>query len=146
MFDDDAALGVLNGIVHPLVREETRAQVARLPEDAVVVHDVPLIVENGMGAQFHLVVVVGASVAVRTERAIARGLSESTVIARIAAQADDRGAPASGRRLGRQRELRGAPARRRRAVVARQDRPVRRQPQGGALGGAGRDEHGARAA
>lgn len=90
VFDDDAALRLLNGIVHPLVREQTRAQVGRLPEDAVVVHDVPLIVENDMGAQFHLVVVVGASVAVRTERAMARGLSESSVIARIAAQADDR--------------------------------------------------------
>lgn len=89
VFDDDDALADLNAIVHPLVRQETAAQVARLPEDAVVVHDVPLIVENGMGDQFHLVVVVGASAAVRTERAVARGLSESDAIARIAAQADD---------------------------------------------------------
>ncbi|GAB2593949.1 dephospho-CoA kinase [Pseudactinotalea suaedae] len=89
VFDDDAALRTLNAIVHPLVREETRARVARLPADVVVVHDVPLIVENHLGAQYHLVVVVGASEAVRIERAVQRGLTESQALARIAAQADD---------------------------------------------------------
>lgn len=89
VFDDDAALRTLNGIVHPLVREETQARVARLPDDVVVVHDVPLIVENQMGAQYHLVVVVGASDSVRVERAIQRGLTQTQALARIAAQADD---------------------------------------------------------
>lgn len=89
VFDDDGARAMLNGIVHPLVREESARRVAALPQDAVVVHDVPLLVENGMGAQFHLVVVVGASEAVRIERAVARGLSESAAIARIGAQAGD---------------------------------------------------------
>jgi dephospho-CoA kinase len=90
VFDDAPALAVLNGIVHPRVREESAARVSQLPDDAVVVHDVPLIVENGMGAQFHLVVVVGASMAVRIERAVARGLTEAEATARVAAQADDR--------------------------------------------------------
>lgn len=89
VFDDDAALRTLNGIVHPLVREETRARVARLPDDVVVLHDVPLIIENRMAAQYHLVVVVGASETVRIERAVARGLTEVQAMARIAAQADD---------------------------------------------------------
>ncbi len=90
VFDDDAELRRLNAIVHPLVREATAARVARIAPDRIVVHDVPLLVENGMGAQYQLVVVVGASVAVRTERAVARGLTESQAVARIAAQADDR--------------------------------------------------------
>lgn len=90
VFDDDAALRALNAIVHPLVREQTAMRVARLPEDTIVVHDVPLIVENDMGAQFHLVVVVGASVGVRTQRAVDRGMSESAAVARIAHQAQDR--------------------------------------------------------
>lgn len=90
VFDDDAALRTLNAIVHPLVREQSAMRVARLPEDAIVVHDVPLIVENDMGAQFHLVVVVGASVGVRTQRAVERGMSESAAVARIARQTQDR--------------------------------------------------------
>jgi dephospho-CoA kinase len=89
VFADTDALRTLNGIVHPLVREETQARIAQLPSDAVVINDVPLIVENGMAAQYHLVVVVGASVSVRVERAVARGLSREQASARIAAQADD---------------------------------------------------------
>lgn len=89
VFGDDAARAVLNGIVHPLVREASAARVAELPDDAVVVHDVPLIVENGMAPQFHLVVVVAAPAGLRLRRAVARGLDEDTAAARIAAQADD---------------------------------------------------------
>lgn len=89
VFDDDAARATLNGIVHPLVREETTARVEQLPDDVVVVHDVPLIVENGMGAQYHLVVVVGASAALRVVRAVERGMTQAQAWARIAAQADD---------------------------------------------------------
>ena len=37
-----------------------RSVVAAARPDAVVVHDMPLLVEKGMGAQYHLVVVVGA--------------------------------------------------------------------------------------
>lgn len=89
VFDDPEALATLNGIVHPLVREETRARIAQLPQDVVVVNDVPLIVENDMAAQYHLVVVVGASAQVRLERAMARGLTREEALSRIAAQADD---------------------------------------------------------
>lgn len=89
VFSDTDALRTLNGIVHPLVREETRARISQLPEDVVVINDVPLIVENGMAAQYHLVVVVGASVSVRIERAVLRGLAREQATARIAAQADD---------------------------------------------------------
>ncbi|WP_420113419.1 dephospho-CoA kinase [Pseudactinotalea sp.] len=89
IFDDDEARRTLNGIVHPLVREETESRLADLPDDVVVVHDVPLIVENEMGAQYHLVVVVGASVPLRLARAVARGMAEQDATARIAAQADD---------------------------------------------------------
>lgn len=89
VFDDAEALRTLNAIVHPLVREETAARVARLPQEGIVVHDVPLIVENRMSDQYHLVIVVAASEAVRLQRAVARGLTEPEATARIAAQADD---------------------------------------------------------
>jgi dephospho-CoA kinase len=54
------------------------------------VHDVPLLVENGMGAAFALVVVVDAPVEERVRRlAETRGMSEEDAHARIDAQADD---------------------------------------------------------
>jgi dephospho-CoA kinase len=58
--------------------------------DAVVVHDMPLLVEKGMGADYHLVVVVGAAEEVRVRRLVdQRGMSAADARARIAAQADD---------------------------------------------------------
>lgn len=112
VFGDDAALRSLNAIVHPLVRDETAARVARLPNGTIVVHDVPLLVENRMGAQYHLVVVVGASERLRTQRAVARGLTEAAAVARMAAQADDadrrRAADAWVENEGSEAELRSA--------------------------------------
>ena len=53
-------------------------------------HDVPLLVENGMGAAFALVLVVDAPVDVRVTRLVeARGMTVEDARARMAAQADD---------------------------------------------------------
>jgi dephospho-CoA kinase len=64
--------------------------VAVAPGDAVVVHDVPLLVETGMAARFPLVIVVHADAAVRLRRLVEqRGMAEGSAAARIAAQATD---------------------------------------------------------
>ena len=89
VFGDDAARGRLNAIVHPLVRARAAELVAAAPPEAVLVHDIPLLVENGLGAGFHLVIVVNAPVEVRVERLVERGLTEGDARARIAAQATD---------------------------------------------------------
>ena len=60
VFGNPERLGVLNGIIHPLVRERAAALVAAAPAGAVVVQDIPLLVETGQGSNFHLVVVVDA--------------------------------------------------------------------------------------
>jgi dephospho-CoA kinase len=89
-FRDDAARGVLNGIVHPLVGKRRSEIIAAVSEDAVVVEDIPLLVESGMAPLFPLVVVVHADVEVRVRRLVEqRGMSEEDARARIAAQADD---------------------------------------------------------
>jgi len=89
-FRDDAARGVLNGIVHPLVGKRRAEIIAAVAEDAVVVEDIPLLVESGMAPLFPLVVVVHADVEVRVRRLVEqRGMSEEDARARIAAQADD---------------------------------------------------------
>lgn len=90
VFGDDAKRQQLNGILHPRIGARTAEMVAEAPDDAVVVHDVPLLVENGMGAAFALVVVVDAPVDVRVARLQeTRGMSVEDARARIAAQADD---------------------------------------------------------
>ncbi|CAM3389128.1 dephospho-CoA kinase [Occultella aeris] len=90
IFRDDDARKRLNAIVHPLVGEATKARVRALPADAIAVHDVPLIVENDLAANYHLVLVVGASADVRLDRLVTdRGMLPEDAQARIAAQADD---------------------------------------------------------
>lgn len=90
VFADDGARVRLNEIVHPLVGARTAGLTAVASDDAVVVHDVPLLVENGLAPLYHLVIVVDAPVADRMARLVrGRGMSEADVRARIAAQADD---------------------------------------------------------
>ncbi|AKN17214.1 dephospho-CoA kinase/protein folding accessory domain-containing protein [Mycobacterium haemophilum DSM 44634] len=89
-FRDDAARGKLNGIVHPLVARRRAEIIAAVAEDAVVVEDIPLLVESGMAPLFPLVVVVHADVELRVRRLVEqRGMSEADARARIAAQASD---------------------------------------------------------
>jgi dephospho-CoA kinase len=88
VFNDDEARRRLNGILHPLIGARTGELVAAAPADAVLVHDVPLLVENGMGAAFALVVVVDAPEDVRVERLErTRGMAEDDARSRIRAQA-----------------------------------------------------------
>jgi dephospho-CoA kinase len=90
VFGDDAKRQQLNGILHPRIGARTAELVAGADDDAVVVHDIPLLVENGMGAAFALVVVVDAPVDVRVTRLVdTRGMTVEDARARIAAQADD---------------------------------------------------------
>jgi len=91
VFADAAQLARLNAILHPLIAERTRALVAAADDDAVLVHDVPLLVENGLAAGFDLVMVVHAPEPERVRRLVEeRGMSERDARARIQAQADDR--------------------------------------------------------
>lgn len=89
VFADEAARRDLEAIVHPAVGERFAAVVAAAGAGSVVVHDVPLLVENGLAPRYDLVVVADAPADVRLERAVARGLSREQAAARIAAQASD---------------------------------------------------------
>lgn len=90
VFADDARREALNAIVHPLVYTRRTALVEAAPPDAVVVEDIPLLVENGLAAAYHLVVVVHAPERERIRRLVDdRGMAEADARARIAAQASD---------------------------------------------------------
>jgi dephospho-CoA kinase len=89
VFADPDARRRLDGIVHPLVRARAVELVAAAPPDAVVVQDVPLLVETGQASSYDLVLVVEADLDTRVRRLVGRGLPEDDARARIAAQATD---------------------------------------------------------
>ncbi|MFE7055214.1 dephospho-CoA kinase [Streptomyces californicus] len=88
VFADDQRRAALNAIVHPLVGARAAELERAAPEDAVVVHDVPLLTENGLAPFYDLVVVVDASAETQLDRLVTlRGMTESDARARMAAQA-----------------------------------------------------------
>ena len=88
VFNNPERLAALNGIVHPLVRSRAAAITAEASHDAVVVQDIPLLVETGQGSSFHLVLVVDAPDDVRLQRMLEhRGMTAEAARARMAAQA-----------------------------------------------------------
>ncbi|MGY1916346.1 dephospho-CoA kinase [Blastococcus sp. SYSU DS0973] len=89
VFSDETARRRLDGLVHPLVRKRSAELIAAAPADAVVVNDVPLLVETGQAGSYDLVLVVDTDVETRVARLIERGLAEADARARIAAQATD---------------------------------------------------------
>ncbi|RHA40269.1 dephospho-CoA kinase [Cellulomonas rhizosphaerae] len=93
VFADDDARARLNAIVHPVVRRlsaEREAAAATADHGAVIVHDIPLLVETGQADAFHVLVVVHAPAVLRVERlVVGRGLAREEAEARIAAQASD---------------------------------------------------------
>ena len=89
VFADGAALDDLNAIVHPLVGSRSAELVAAAPPGSVVVHDIPLLTENGLADRFDTVVVVEADREVRLARLAARGMPRAVAEARMAAQAND---------------------------------------------------------
>ena len=93
VFGDDDAVTRLNAIVHPAVREESArrfAAVRAADPGAVVVYDVPLLVEARADDPWDLIVVAHAPAALRVDRLVQlRGMAEADARARIAAQVSD---------------------------------------------------------
>jgi dephospho-CoA kinase len=89
-FSDDDKRAILNGIVHPLVAHRRSELIAEAGDEAVIVEDIPLLVESQMAPLFPLVVVVHADIETRVTRLTHyRGMSEEDARARIAAQATE---------------------------------------------------------
>jgi dephospho-CoA kinase len=87
VFADPELRGKLNAIVHPRVARRM-AELERGASSSIVVHDVPLIAENGRAGAYDLVVVVDAPPKVQAERLVRRrGLTREQARARMAAQA-----------------------------------------------------------
>lgn len=93
VFGDADAVIRLNAIVHPAVRAESARRFAEAfaaDPAAVVVYDVPLLVEARTSDPWELIVVAHASADIRKRRLIElRGLSEQEAAARLASQVPD---------------------------------------------------------
>lgn len=88
VFGDEVARRKLEAIIHPRVRARAAEIEAGAPADAVVVHDIPLLVETGQSDKFDLLLVVDVPVEVQLERLTRdRGMTEKEAKARIASQA-----------------------------------------------------------
>jgi dephospho-CoA kinase len=88
VFGDDEARARLEQIIHPRVRARAAEIEAAAGADAIVVHDIPLLVETGQADSFDVVLVVDAPPELQVQRIVEqRGMSEAEARARIAAQA-----------------------------------------------------------
>jgi dephospho-CoA kinase len=93
VFGDEAARRKLEAIIHPRVRARAAEIEAAAAADAIVVHDIPLLVETGQARSFDVVLVVDVPVEVQVERLTTqRGMADEEAKRRIASQAsrDDR--------------------------------------------------------
>lgn len=88
VFSDAERLAALNAIVHPLVGARSAELERAAGPGSVVVHDVPLLTENGLASLYDLVVVVDAAPGTQLDRLVRlRGMTEPDARARMAAQA-----------------------------------------------------------
>ncbi|MBK5289217.1 MAG: dephospho-CoA kinase [Acidimicrobiia bacterium] len=81
----------LDAITHPAIHAEFGKRMTEAPSDAIVVMDVPLLVESGNAAErgYEVVIVVEAPEHLRLDRLEDRGLERSDAESRMRAQATD---------------------------------------------------------
>ncbi len=90
VFADESARRQLEQVIHPRVRARTAELTRAAPATAIVVNDVPLLVETGLAPSYQMVVVVESDQGVRIRRLVeSRGMTPQQAAARIAAQTDD---------------------------------------------------------
>jgi dephospho-CoA kinase len=88
VFADPARRASLEVVIHPLVRARAAEIEQAAPVHAIVVHDIPLLVETGQAGHFDAVVVVDVPEEVQVARAVSdRGWSEDEAWSRVRAQA-----------------------------------------------------------
>jgi len=79
----------LETIIHPLVREAAEKLARNLPSGAILVNQIPLLVESDGAKRFDYVITVSADEEIRRERLRLRGLKDYEITERMAAQVAD---------------------------------------------------------
>jgi dephospho-CoA kinase len=90
IFNDPAKKQILNRIIHPEVFTETATRLAEIEKkqpDAVVILDVPLLIESGMDTGLSDIIVVYVPESVQIQRLMTRdALTQAQTLARIRSQ------------------------------------------------------------
>lgn len=92
VFNDSKQLEVLESITHPLIRAKFVSETHGLPENSVVVYEIPLLAESisrQKQLDFDHVIVLESETETRVARLIERGLSAREAQLRIANQYSD---------------------------------------------------------
>jgi dephospho-CoA kinase len=87
VFRDAQAKKKLEAIIHPIVRKEFEEAVASLENDQILIYEIPLLYETKATERFDYIVTVEADMQLRKERLLKKGLRNSEIESRIAAQA-----------------------------------------------------------
>ena len=89
VFADSEKRRQLEAIIHPLVKQLAKEKIAQLPQDSIVIYNVPLLVEASVDLDFDKVITVEAPVEKQIERLVLiRKMSREEAMARVAAQAN----------------------------------------------------------
>ncbi|NCV16495.1 MAG: dephospho-CoA kinase, partial [Actinobacteria bacterium] len=89
VFNESDLRKKLESIIHPLVREAAEKLARKLPSGAILVNQIPLLVESDGAKRFDYVVTVSADEDIRRERLRSRGLKDYEITQRLAAQVSD---------------------------------------------------------
>lgn len=93
IFDDAQARKDLENLVHPAIGVEFSVRVGEIlaaEPDAIIIYDIPLLVETNRAGEFDGVIVITCDPQIRHDRLVAlRGLSSVDAWARINAQASE---------------------------------------------------------
>ena len=89
VFNESDLRKKLESIIHPLVREAAEKLARKLPSGAILINQIPLLVESDGAKRFDYVVTVSADEEIRKERLRLRGLKDYEITQRMAAQVSD---------------------------------------------------------
>ena len=89
VFNESDLRKKLESIIHPLVREAAEKLARKLPSGAILINQIPLLVESDGAKRFDYVVTVSVDEEIRRERLRLRGKKDYEITQRIAAQVSD---------------------------------------------------------
>jgi dephospho-CoA kinase len=89
VFKDEQARRNLEAIIHPRVRDIATRIAARVPQDGVVINQIPLLFETNGKSRFDVVITIASTLENRKARLAQRGMKSYEIERRISAQASD---------------------------------------------------------
>ena len=89
VFSDPKERKKLEQITHPLIRKEFERIIKNLPENSIVINQIPLLAESKYDYKFDYVIAISAPIEVRKNRLLERGMKSYEIEQRLAAQASD---------------------------------------------------------